>query len=160
MGGDSAGGGLAAALCQLARDRGGPAVCFQLLNYPMLDDRTVLRTDHQGRGTFIWTPASNRFGWSAYLGHAPSPADAPDHAAPARTADLAGLPPAWIGVGDLDLFHDEDVDYATRLEAARVPCELHVERGMFHGADQFLMKAPRMQAYRDRMVAALGGAIG
>ena len=160
VGGDSAGGGLGAALCQLTRDRGGPAICFQLLNYPMLDDRTVLRTDHQGRGEFIWTPASNRFGWTAYLGHALAPADAPRHAAPARMADLAGLPPAWIGVGDLDLFHEEDVDYATRLEAAGVPCELHVEPGMYHGADQFLLRTPRMKAYRNRMVAALSEAIG
>lgn len=160
VGGDSAGGGLAAALCQSARDRGGPAVCFQLLNYPMLDDRTVLRADHEGRGDFIWTPDSNRFGWTAYLGHEPTPADAPDHAAPSRTADLADLPPAWIGVGDLDLFHDEDVDYATRLEAAGVACELHVEPGMFHGADNVLMNAPRMRAYRDRMKASLGEAIG
>lgn len=159
VGGDSAGGGLTASLCQLARDEDGPAVCFQLLNYPMLDDRTVLRADHQGRGAFIWTPISNRFGWSAYLGHTPTAGDAPRHAAPARTEDLAGLPPAWIGVGDLDLFYEEDVDYATRLEAAGVRCELHVEPGMYHGADQFLLKAPRMRAYRDRMVAALGNAL-
>ncbi len=160
VGGDSAGGGLSAALCQLQRDRGGPAICFQLLNYPMLDDRTVLRPDHHGRGAFVWTPASNRFGWSAYLGRSPSPADAPPHAAPARATDLAGLPPAWIGVGDLDLFYEEDVDYATRLVAAGVPCELHVEPGMYHGADQVLLKAPRMEAYRARMVAALGQALG
>ncbi len=159
VGGDSAGGGLSAALCQLERDRGGPAICFQLLNYPMLDDRTVLRVDHQGRGAFVWTPASNRFGWTAYLGRPPSPGDAPRHAAPARTTDLAGLPPAWIGVGDLDLFYEEDVDYATRLEAAGVPCQLHVEPGMYHGADQVLLKAVRMEGYRDRMVAALGEAL-
>lgn len=160
VGGDSAGGGLSAALCQLARDRGGPAICFQLLNYPMLDDRTVLRTDDQGRGLFLWTPVSNRFAWSSYLGHTPTTADAPPHAAPARTTDLAGLPPAWIGVGDLDLFYEEDVGYAARLEAAGVPCELHVEPGMYHGADQVVPKSPRMKAYRDDMVAALRQAIG
>jgi len=160
VGGDSAGGGLSAALCQLVRDRGGPAVCFQLLNYPMLDDRTVLRTDHDGRGEFVWTPASNRFGWTSYLNQEPTPDDAPVHAAPARTADLAGLPPAWIGVGELDLFLDEDVDYATRLEAAGVPCELHVEPGMYHGADQLLLKNQRMEEYRNRMVAALRAVVG
>jgi acetyl esterase/lipase len=160
VGGDSAGGGLAAALCQRNRDEGGPPVCFQLLNYPMLDDRTVLRADHDGRGEFIWTPRSNRFGWSASLGGPPSAADLPAHAAPARTTDLTGLPPAWIGVGDLDLFHDEDVDYAERLLAAGVACELHVEPGMFHGADQIVLKAPRMRAYRERMVTALGDALG
>lgn len=160
VGGASAGGGLAASLCQHARDEGGPAICFQLLNYPMLDDRTVLATDHGDRGRFVWTPGSNRFGWSAYLGRAPLADDAPRHAAPARTADLAGLPPAWIGVGDLDLFHPEDVDYAERLRAAGVPCDLHVEPGMYHAADQVVRQAPRMAAYRDRMVEALGTAIG
>jgi len=160
VGGDSAGGGLAAALCQLVRDQRGPAVCFQLLNYPMLDDRTVLRADHQGRGDLVWTAASNRFGWSAYLGRAPSLLDVPAHAAPARTTDLVGLPPAWIGVGDLDLFYEEDVDYAERLAEAGVKCELHVEPGMYHGADQLLRRAPRMQAYRQAMVEALRTAVG
>lgn len=157
VGGDSAGGGLAAALCQRTRDEGGPPICFQLLNYPMLDDRTG--DDPGGRGEFVWTPASNRFGWSAYLGPAASAAEPPRHAAPARTADLADLPPAWIGVGDLDLFWAEDVDYAERLLAAGVACELHVEPGMFHGADQIVLKAPRMKAYRDRMVSALADAL-
>ncbi len=155
VGGDSAGGGLAAALCQRTRDEDGPPICFQLLNYPMLDDRTV--GDAQGRGEFIWTPASNRFGWSSYLGG--STAEPPPHAVPARTTDLAGLPPAWIGVGDLDLFHDEDVDYAERLQAAGVACELHVEPGMYHGADQIVVKAPRMSDYRGRMVEALRAAV-
>ena len=157
MGGDNAGGGLTAALCQLARDRGGPGICFQLLNYPMLDDRTVLRTDHDGRGVFVWTPDSNRFGWSAYLGHEPSHDDAPPHAAPAWTTDLTGLPPAWIGVGDLDLFLDEDVDYAARLEAAGVPCELHLEPGMYHGADAVRAQAATSRRFRDQMTAAPGG---
>ena len=104
VGGASAGGGLAAALCQRTRDEDGPAVCFQLLNYPMLDDRTVLVDDHEGRGAFVWTPTSNRYGWSAYLGGHPSEADDRRYAAPGRTTDLEGLPPAWIGVG-LSLIH-------------------------------------------------------
>lgn len=155
VGGDSAGGGLAAAVGQMARDRGGPAVCFQLLEYPMLDDRSVLRADHAGRGAFLWTPSSNRFAWTAYLGRPPAHGDAPRYAAPARTEDLAGLPPAWVGVGDLDLFFEEDVDYATRLQAAGVPCELHVEPGMYHGADSVLPKAPTSRSFHDRMTAAL-----
>jgi acetyl esterase/lipase len=159
VGGDSAGGGLAAALSQAARDRGGPAIRFQLLEYPMLDDRTVLQTDHQGRGTFVWTPTSNRFAWTAYLGRPPRPADAPEYAAPARTEDLSGLPPAWIGVGDLDLFHDEDVTYANRLRDAGVPCELDVVARMFHGADNFT-KAGTSRAFRDRMTAALASGLG
>ncbi|MGZ7014624.1 MAG: alpha/beta hydrolase [Acidimicrobiales bacterium] len=160
VGGDSAGGGLAAALSQMARDRGGPAIRFQLLEYPMLDDRTVLRTDHRGTGAFVWTPRSNRFAWTAYLGHAPTVGGAPPYAAPARTDDLTGLPPAWVGVGDLDLFHDEDVDYARRLTEAGVACELHVEPGMYHGADSVLAAAPTSRSVRDRMTAALAAGLG
>lgn len=155
MGGDSAGGGLAASLSQVARDRGGPDICFQLLEYPMLDDRTVLRSDHGGTGAFVWTPASNRFGWTAYLGRPPIAGDAPRYAAPARTDDLADLPPAWIGVGDLDLFLAEDVEYADRLRSAGVACELHVEAGMYHGADAVLPKASTSRRFRDLMTAAL-----
>jgi acetyl esterase/lipase len=159
VGGDSAGGGLAAALAQRARDEGGPAICFQLLEYPMLDDRTVLRADHDGRGAFIWTPASNRFAWTASLGHPPSAAAERPYAAPGRTEDLAGLPPAWVGVGDLDLFYEEDVDYAARLAAAGVACELHVEPGMYHGADAVLTTAPPCRSFLDRMTAALAAAV-
>ena len=155
VGGDSAGGGLAAALGQLARDRGGPDICFQLLVYPMLDDRSVLRADHEGRGNFLWTPASNRYGWTAYLGHAPVAGDDRPHASAARCEDLSGLPPAWIGVGDLDLFYAEDCDYARRLEAAGVPCALRVEPGMYHGAEVLRPKAPAMRAFRAAMTDAL-----
>ena len=108
----------------------------------------------------MWTPTSNRFGWTAYLGGHPTRGRRPPHAAPARTADLSGLPPAWIGVGDLDLFHAEDVDYARRLQAAGVPCELHEVAGMYHGADQLAAKAPSMRAYRAAMVEALRRAVG
>ena len=159
VGGDSAGGGLAAALSQMARDKGGPAIRFQLLEYPMLDDRSVLRTDHAGRGAFVWTPASNRFAWTAYLGRPPMDADAPRYAAPARTEDLAGLPPAWVGVGDLDLFHEEDVDYAERLRAAGVPCDLYVEPGMYHGADAIRAGAPTARRFRNQMTAALAAGL-
>ncbi len=160
VGGASAGGGLAAAVCQRARDEGGPAVCFQLLNYPMLDDRTVLVDDHEGRGAFVWTPTSNQFGWSAYLGAHPSEDDDRPFAAPGRATDLAGLPPAWIGVGGLDLFHAEDVDYARRLQEAGVECELYDVPGMYHGAEQIAATAPSMQAYRAAMVEALRQAVG
>jgi acetyl esterase/lipase len=159
VGGDSAGGGLAAAVSQVARDQGGPAICFQLLEYPMLDDRTGLLEDEAGRGRFLWTAASNRFGWSAYLGDRTA-GPPPAYAAPGRTDDLGGLPPAWIGVGDLDLFHDEDVAYARRLEAAGVPCELDVVAGMYHGADAVLPKAPTAAAFRDRMTDALARGLG
>ncbi len=121
--GVSAGGGLAAAVAQRAFDEGIP-LRAQALVYPMIDDRTALRDDLAGRGELTWSPKSNRFAWTAYLGREPRMSDAPEYAAPARRTDVAGLPPAWIGVGDLDLFYDEDVAYAEKLTAAGVPCEL------------------------------------
>ena len=161
VGGDSAGGGLTAAVCQRAFDEDGPPVAFQLLVYPMLDDRTTLRDDLDPEGVYLWSPASNRYAWSAYLGRPPSLSHAPPpHAVPARREDLTGLPPAWIGVGDLDLFHDEDVDYARRLQAAGVPCELHIEPGMWHGADSIVLSAATSKRFRSRMTEAVATAIG
>ena len=129
IGGASAGGGLAAALALLARDRGEVHPAGQLLVYPMLDDRSV-GTHLDDPGHRLWTHESNRFGWSAYLGTAD-----PEAAVPARREDLSGLPSAWIGVGTLDLFHDEDLDYARRLRAAGVACEVRTVDGAFHGFD-------------------------
>lgn len=160
VGGDSAGGGLAAALAQLAHDRAELPVRFQLLIYPMLDDRTVLRADHAGTGEFVWSPRSNLFGWTAYLGHVPMAESAPDYAVPARRADLHGLPPAWIGVGDLDLFHAEDLAYAARLQAAGVPCEVHEVPGMYHGADVLhAYRTPLTAEFLDGMTGALARAL-
>lgn len=138
--GASAGGGLSAAVAQRSHDEGIP-LRAQVLVYPMLDDRTVLREDHAGRGRFMWTPSSNRFGWTSYLGHAPRRSDAPQYSAPARRDDLTGLPPAWIGVGELDLFYDEDVDYAEKLKASGVPCALVTVPGMYHGGDVSAQKS-------------------
>jgi acetyl esterase/lipase len=152
VGGDSAGGGLAAALAQRAHDEGGPPICFQLLQYPMLDDRTVLR---DGPETFVWTRASNRYAWQAYLGHAIGQDETRPHAVPARRADLAGLPPAWIGVGSIDLFQVEAAAYALRLEAAGVHAEYHEVPGMYHAAEVFVPDAPSMTAFVDTMVDAL-----
>lgn len=160
IGGASAGGGLAAALAQRAHDEGGSPVCFQLLLYPMLDDRTVLRRDLDGRGRISWTPRSNAFAWRSYLGHRVGDREPPPYAAPARRSDLTGLPPAWIGVGDLDLFHDEDVDYAQRLRAAGVEVELRVAAGMYHGADgEFDPPPASMRAFTRSMVEALRAAV-
>jgi acetyl esterase/lipase len=135
IGGASAGGGIAAALALLAHDRGEVRPAFQLLVYPMLDDRTVVRTDHDTSQARGWTAKSNRYGWATYLGQAPGSAGVSPYAAPARREDLAGLPPAWIGVGDLDLFYDENIEYARRLRDADVPCELQIVEGAFHGFD-------------------------
>lgn len=134
--GESAGGGLAAALALLARDRKEHALAFQHLIYPMLDDRTCVRADpHPHAGEFVWTADSNRFGWSALLGVAPGSDGVSPFASPARAEDLAGLPPAFISTGALDLFVEEDMDYARRLIRAGVPTELHVYPGAFHGFD-------------------------
>ncbi|GAB3840242.1 alpha/beta hydrolase [Dactylosporangium cerinum] len=155
IGGASAGGGLAAGLALLARDRGVVSPVFQLLVYPMLDDRTVLRTGVDTTYLRAWTPQNNRFGWSAYLGREPGGPGVSDYAAPARCEDLSGLPPAWIGVGTNDLFHDEDLDYARRLQAAGVACDLTVVDGAFHGFDAIFSKTGVAQAFLDAQIAAL-----
>lgn len=160
IGGASAGGGVAAAVCQKALDEAGPPLAFQLLLYPMIDDRTALRTDLDPDGVHVWSPQSNRYGWTSYLGRPPVPDEAPPYAAPARRTDLGGLPPAWIGVGDIDLFHPEDVDYARRLRDAGVPCELHTPTGMWHGAPTFKRDAPTTVGLRQSMAAALADAVG
>ena len=136
VGGASAGGGLAAALALLARDRGQIPLVFQLLVYPLLDDRTVTTPapDPYG-GKRTWSLASTRFFWTSLLGHEPGQAGETAYAAPARAEDLAGLAPAWIAVGSLDLHLEEDIEYARRLLQAGVPAELHVYPGAFHGFD-------------------------
>jgi acetyl esterase/lipase len=136
IGGESAGGGLAAALALLARDRAEVPVVFQLLIYPMLDDRTVISPEpHPFAGEFIWTAQSNRFGWRALLGQEPGSPGVSPYAAAARAENLAGLPPAFVSVGALDLFLDENIAYAQRLLRAGVPSELHVYPGAYHGFD-------------------------
>jgi acetyl esterase/lipase len=140
--GESAGGGHAAILALTARDRGEVPLVFQCLIYPMLDDRTgssVKKPPHVG--TLIWTPASNVFGWESFLGHKPGLAHNEGNAVPARVANLKGLPPTFIGVGTLDLFCDEDIDYGQRLSAAGVMCETIVVPGAFHGFDGISMMA-------------------
>jgi triacylglycerol lipase len=131
--GVSAGGGLAAGLALLARDRAGPPIAFQLLVYPMLDDRQTSASSQWE--VPIWSPAANRFGWQSYLGDLYGSDHVPIYAAPSRAVDLAGLPPGFIMVGTLDGFLDEDVDYAQRLNRAGVPTELHVYPGAPHGFD-------------------------
>lgn len=134
--GESAGGGLAAALAVMARDKGEFPIAFQHLIYPMLDDRTCTQTEpHPYCGEFIWTADKNHFGWSAYLGHAPGGDVVKPYGAAARTEDLAGLPATFIAVGAIDLFMEEDMEYARRLTRAGVPVELHIYPGAFHGFD-------------------------
>lgn len=160
VGGNSAGAGLAAGLALLAHDRGKVPLAFQLLIYPMLDDRTALRTDVDDKRLRLWTSKSNRFGWSAYLGQEPGGGgDVPEYAAPARRRDLSGLPPAWIGVGTCDLFHDEDIAYARRLEEAGVPCTLKIVEGAFHGFEFAGLGTQVVQDFRQDYFAALGRAL-
>jgi acetyl esterase/lipase len=154
IGGESAGGGLSAALALLARDRGEVAICFQNLVYPMLDDRTAaLVKINPHTGQHLWTHESNRFGWTALLGCAPGAVGVSPYAAPARAIDLRGLPPALITVGALDLFLEEDIDYATRLMQAGVPTELHVYPGAFHGFDLASESKVAQAMNRDRLNA-------
>lgn len=133
--GESAGGGHAAALALYARDRGGPAICFQLLDSPMLDDRTCADPHpHPHCGRHVWSPEKNRFGWQALLGVEPGGPDVPANAAPARAADLAGLAPTYISIGALDLFLEENLEWVRRLSRAGVAVELHVTPGAYHGS--------------------------
>jgi acetyl esterase/lipase len=151
IGGASAGGGLAAALAFLARDRGEVSPILQLLVYPMLDDRSSLTGASPNHR--LWDTRSNLFGWTAYLGDAD-----PRVAVPARRDDLAGLAPAWVTVGTHDLFHDEDLVYAERLRAAGVPCEVEVIPGVFHGFDIVATKAEVSQSFYASQHAALRAA--
>ena len=159
VGGASAGGGLAAALALLAHERSEVDLAFQLLAYPMLDDRTALRSDIDERMFRLWNTRANRFGWESYTGRPPGSVGLSGLAAPARYGDLSGLPPAWVGVGTLDLFRDEDVAYADRLRAAGISCTLDVVEGAFHGFDLIRPKAEVSRAFRAGQMAALGAVL-
>lgn len=154
IGGASAGGGLAAALGLLTRDRGEVPLVFQLLIYPMLDDRTVTTADpHPYTGEFIWTAQANRFGWRSLLGQEPGGPDISPYAAAARAESLAGLPSTFISVGALDLFLEEDLEYARRLMRAGVPTELHVYPGAYHGFNLTADAQVSQVAARDQLAA-------
>jgi acetyl esterase/lipase len=147
IGGASAGAGLAAGLALLARDRCSVPIAFQVLVYPMIDDRMV--TASSAWEVPVWSPASNRFGWSSYLPGLAGTDGVSPYAAAARATDLAGLPPALILVGALDGFLHEDVDYAMRLMGAGVDTELHVYRGAPHGFDLMPGASIAKRARRD-----------
>jgi len=140
IGGASAGGGLAAGLALLTRDRGEVQVAFQLLIYPMIDDRNITPASYAITDPRVWHRESNRLGWKAYLGRDGGGDDVSPYAA-ARATDLTNLPSAYIPVGALDLFIDENIEYAQHLIQAGVPTELHVYPGAFHGFDVFAPSA-------------------
>jgi acetyl esterase/lipase len=150
--GGSAGGGLAAAVALMARDRGGPALAGQLLMCPMLDDRNDTPSAWQMAGRGIWDRTANETGWTALLGAGRGGPDVSPYAAPARVADLSGLPPAFIDVGSAETFRDEDVTYASRIWQAGGVAELHVWPGGFHG---FAGMAPQAAISRDAAQAPL-----
>jgi acetyl esterase/lipase len=131
--GASAGAGLAAAVALLARDRGGPAIAAQMLMCPMIDDRNDTYSSRQMAGLGVWDRTSNETGWTALLGATRGGPEVSQYAAPARAADLAGLPPAFIDVGSAETFRDEAVAYASRIWQAGGAAELHVWPGGFHG---------------------------
>lgn len=159
VGGASAGGGLAAALVQMALDRNEVKPAFQLLVYPMLDDRTALRTDIDESGFKFWLQRSNYYAWRVYLQQPPGSAEAPEYGAPARRENLRNLPPAWLGVGTLDLFLAEDQAYAARLTKSGVSCELNIVAGAYHGFDMWSPGAKVSQAFLASQVAALRRAL-
>ncbi|GCE16011.1 alpha/beta hydrolase [Tengunoibacter tsumagoiensis] len=154
VGGSSSGGGLAAALALLTRDRGEFSLAFQLLLAPMLDDRTcTLANPHPYTGEFIWTPEANRFGWTSLLGHEPGQSNVSPYAAAARAEHLEGLPATFINVGALDLFLEEDMEYARRLMRAGVSTELHVYPGAYHGFRMVANAQVTKAAERDQLAA-------
>jgi acetyl esterase/lipase len=173
VGGESAGGTHAAGLAIHARDRSkhdrnepdrnkeDVPICFQLLIYPALDDRTG--SSHPAPpavGQFMWTPSANRLAWSSLLGVPAGSSKVPVAAVPARVASVAGLPPAWIGVGSIDLFVEEDMEYARRLVHAGVATELLVVRGAFHGFDLLVPDAEASKQFRASWKSALRKAFG
>jgi acetyl esterase/lipase len=161
VGGASAGGGHAASLAIHARDRHEVPIVFQLLIYPQLDDRTG--SSHpvpSAIGQFMWTASANRFAWSSLLGVPAGSSTVPVAAVPARVASVAGLPPAWIGVGSIDLFVEEDMEYARRLVHAGVATELLVMSGAFHGFDLLVPDAEVSREFSTSWKSALRKAFG
>ena len=159
--GESAGGGHAARLAITARDRAEVPVAAQILIYPMLDDRTGSTVKMPGRiGTLGWNAEANVFGWRSFLGMAPGGAGVPSAGVPARVRNLAGLPPAFIGVGGIDLFVSEDVDYARRLNEVGVPTELLVVPGAYHGFDIIAADTTPAQRFTKAKLNALRRAFG
>jgi acetyl esterase/lipase len=159
IGGASGGGGLAAGLALLVRDRKEVQVAFQLLIYPMIDDRNITPASYAITDPRMWNRETNRLAWKAYLGRDGGGDDVSPYAAAARATDLSNLPPAYIPVGALDLFVDENIEYAQRLIQAGVPTELHVYPGAFHGFDLFAPSASVSKQFKADRDSALRRAL-
>ncbi|WAH37060.1 alpha/beta hydrolase [Alicyclobacillus dauci] len=159
IGGGSAGGGLTAALALLARDRGGPSVCFQMPLYPMIDDRNNTFSSHEITDTqAIWYRSNNLAAWKMYLGCQES-GEIPPYAAPTRAENLEGLPPTYTCVGQLDPFRDETIDYVTRLAEAGIDVEFHLYPGCFHAFEHVVQHAEVSQRAKDGYIQALKRAL-
>lgn len=156
IGGVSAGGGLAAGLALLIRDRGEMDICAQVLIYPMIDDTNIAPPSDDTPDTLVWSRAYNKFGWQSYLGDLFGQKEVPIYAAPARADDLSGLPPTYMPVGDLDLFLDENILYARKLTQAGVPTHFHIVPGAYHGFNGFAASAPVSQAINMETFAFIG----
>ena len=160
IGGGSAGGGLAAGLAHYNRDNEGPNLAFQLLIYPMIDDRHDTPSGHADTCPTIWNRDVSFKAWKMYLGAEYGRDKVSPYAAAARATDLSNLPPALMTVGAMDLFRDENIDYAQRLMAAGVPTDLQVFAGMFHGAEMAAPQAPASKQMRLGYLTTLKRAIG
>lgn len=161
VGGNSAGGGLAAALSQRILDHGGLQPKSQILFYPMLDDRTAADRSKDGLETYLWKNKTNHVAWSVYLSpHEPGDESIPAYAAPGRREDLSGLPPAWIGYGDIDLFADEDHEYAARLKTCGVECEELVIKGAPHAFEAIVPDAEISRTFVGSAIAFLQRSLG
>lgn len=159
--GESAGGGHAAMLANIATDRAEFPVAFQCLIYPMLDDRTGSTRRVPGHiGRYAWTADWNRLGWECFLGMAPGGKNSPAIAVPSLRKDLRNLPPAFIGVGSVDLFVEENIEYASRLINAGVATELLVVPGGFHGFDIFATETAAARNFQRAKVSALRRGLG
>jgi acetyl esterase/lipase len=159
IGGASAGGGLAAGLGLLARDRAEVELCYQLLLYPMIDDKNLEQAGPNVPDAPVWTRANNLLGWRSYLGQEPGSDDISIYAAAFRAEDVSGLPPTFIGVGTPDLFRNENMAYAQRLIEAGVPTELHVYADGFHGFDGFAPDTEAAQRFTAEYTRLLARAL-
>ncbi|HEV2370108.1 MAG TPA: alpha/beta hydrolase [Acidimicrobiales bacterium] len=164
--GSSAGGGLAAGVALMARDRGGPPLCFQYLGIPELDDRLATPSMRAFIDTPVWSRPNAVLSWRYYLGPALAGSgpeercgDVPIYAAPARATDLSGLPPAYVSTMEYDPLRDEGIDYAVRLMQAGVSTELHCFPGTWHGSTMIVTAQVSLRSGRE-MYAVLGKALG
>jgi len=153
--GGSAGGGLAIATALMARDQEFPKLCFQMANYPMIDDRNETPSSKEITDVGIWDREANLEAWDWYLGGKP----ADEYAAPARAKNLSDLPPTFIDVGEIDLFRDEDIEFATRLLQAGVTTELHVYPGAYHASEAFAPDAELSKQIWAKRIEALKRAL-